>query len=148
MNNVSGDDFGNQSSLMVHLLTLATCWFDLRQKQHFFLFSRFLQIEEALFICTANYVLFQIYKCGSIVNPQQLDDAKLITLFICTMNHVLSQMYKCCLAMLLRKLNSSTIGAVRNFSTTELDFSKIFQQLFKCIIVVLCVTTTIECFDD
>ena len=96
-----GDGFGNHSSLMVHLLTLATCWFDSRQKQRFFIFSRYLQIEDALFICTVNYVLVQIYKCDSRVNPRQLIDAKLSMQFICIMNHVPFQMYnaaqQCCL---------------------------------------------------
>ena len=48
---VCGDDFGNQFYLMVHLLTLVTCWFDFRQKQRFFLSSIYLQTENALFIC-------------------------------------------------------------------------------------------------
>ena len=30
-----GDGFGNKSYLVVHLLTLATCWFDFRQKERF-----------------------------------------------------------------------------------------------------------------
>ena len=71
-------------------------------------FSIYLQIEDAFSIRT---VLFQIYKCGSIVRPQQLNDAKLSTQFIYKMSHTPSQMYKCCLAMLLRQLNSSIIGA-------------------------------------
>ena len=33
----TGDGFGNQSYLMLHLLTLATCWFYFLQKQRFFL---------------------------------------------------------------------------------------------------------------
>ena len=55
--NKIGGGFGNQSYLMVHLLTLATCWFDVRQKQRLFLFRLYLQIEDVFFMCTANYVL-------------------------------------------------------------------------------------------
>ena len=107
------DLFGNQSQsyLMVHHLTLATWCFDFQQKQRFFLFWSYLSIEDALFICTMNYVLAQIYKCGSIVNPRQLNDAKLTTQFLYIMNHVPSQMYQCCLAKLPKQLISSTIGA-------------------------------------
>ena len=53
----------DQSYLMVHLLTPATCWFDFRQKQRFFVFSLYLQIGDALFIRTVKYVLVQLYKC-------------------------------------------------------------------------------------
>ena len=48
-----GDGFGNHSYLMVHLLTLATGWFDFQQ-QRFFLFSIYLQTEDAFFICAVN----------------------------------------------------------------------------------------------
>ena len=44
-------------------------------------------------------------------NPRQLNDAMLSIPFLHTDNHVLSQLYKCGLAMLLRQLNASTIGA-------------------------------------
>ena len=104
-----GEPIGYRSYLMVHLLSLTSNRLDFRQKQHFFLFSIYLQIEDALFIYTVNYVLVQIYKCGSIVNPRNLNNAKLSTQFI--IYNVPSKMYKCDLAMLLRQLNSLTSGA-------------------------------------
>ena len=51
-------------------------------KTTFFPLSIYLQIEVAFFICTVNYVLIKINKCGSLVNSYQLYDAKLSTQFI------------------------------------------------------------------
>ena len=115
---------------MVHLLMLATCWLDFRQRQRFFLFSIHLQTEGAFFANTVNCVFVQMYECGLIMNSRELNNEKLRTQFIYAINNVPFQMYMCCLVMLLRQL-------VCNFSTTELDLSKIFLQLFKCTSVVL-----------
>ena len=115
-----GDGFWNRSYLMVHLLTLATYWFYFRQRQRFLLLSICLQIEDAFSICTVNYVLVQIYKCGSLLNPRQLNFAKLSTQFIYTMNHV--QVF------------------LNNVATTIEFFDKhcvIFPQHFKCTSAVL-----------
>ena len=68
---------GDQSRLMVHLLTRATCWFDFRQKQRFFFFSMYSQTEDTFSMCKCclhNCILrqavrdlsttFQMSKCG------------------------------------------------------------------------------------
>ena len=132
-----GDGFGNRSYLMVHLPTLATYWFDFRQKTIPLPYSIHLRTEDVSSMCTVKYVLVQTYKCGSIVNPRQLNDAKLSRQFIYTMNHVPFQMCKCCLIMLLRQLILRQ--ALHNLSTT-------FQKC-KCDLKVR-QTTTSECFDD
>ena len=61
-----------------HLLTLAPCWLDFRQKITLRSFSIYLQTEDAFFICTVICILVQIYKFGFIANPRQLNDVKLI----------------------------------------------------------------------
>ena len=108
----NGEGFGNQSYLMVHLLTLATCWFKILQKTTFLPFLIiFANWRCVLYMFTEFYLLAQICRCSSIMKPRQQNDAKFSTQFICTMISVLSQMYNCGLAILPRQSNSSTIGA-------------------------------------
>ena len=57
------------------------------------------------------------------------------------MKHVPSQMYKCYSATLLQE-------SMRDFSTTELNSSTVFLQLFKCTSVVISETTTTGRVED
>ena len=105
-------------------LTFSTRWFDFRQKRRFFCFSIYLQTEDTLFTFAANYVLVQIYKCGWIANPQQLNKANLSTQYLYN--------------ELRTFLNVEVL--FNNVATTSEFFDKrcvIFSQPFKCTGVVL-----------